>query len=208
MSNDHLPTDAELSERKSISTSLLERAKARDRDAWLCLVEFYAPVIYRWSRDSGLQAADAGDIVQEVFCSVAARIDNFRRAQPGDSFRGWLWTITRNKVCDHFRRLRRGIEARGGTDALRQMSDIPDLPPSCSTTTTSACGVDRLSQRLMVLVRSKVEDHTWKAFWQTTVDGRAAVDVAGELGMTVPAVYKAKYRVLRQFRQECGDLFR
>ena len=48
----------------------------------------------------GLREDDAADVFQEVFQSVAAHLSAFRRDRSGDTFRGWLRTITRNKVND------------------------------------------------------------------------------------------------------------
>jgi RNA polymerase sigma-70 factor (ECF subfamily) len=98
----------------SISSSLLERVRARDPQAWERLACLYGPLVYGWARQQGLQDADAGDVVQEVFGTVAARIADFRRDGPGASFRGWLWTITRNKLGDHFRRRASRPQAAGG----------------------------------------------------------------------------------------------
>jgi hypothetical protein len=41
----------------------------------------------------GLQPSDAADTLQEVFEAVAVHLPDFRRDQPSDTFRGWLWTI-------------------------------------------------------------------------------------------------------------------
>jgi hypothetical protein len=121
--------DAALAERSSISTSLLDRVKARQPAAWECLVDLYAPEVYRWCRQSGLQGEDTADVVQEVFTAVAAHVEQFRRERPGDSFRGWLWTITRNKIRDHFRHRQGQPQAAGGTDAQQQLGQIPDSLP-------------------------------------------------------------------------------
>lgn len=91
------------SDPSSISSTLLERLKARRPEAWQRLVDLYGPVVYRWCRWSGVLAGDVPDVVQEVFTAVAAHIADFHRQRPGDSFTGWLRTITRNKVTDHFR---------------------------------------------------------------------------------------------------------
>lgn len=64
-----------------------------------------------------------------------------------------------------------------------------------------------LVRRAAALVRSEFEDHTWQAFWRTTVDGQSSVAVAAELGMSAGAVRQAKYKVLRRLRHELGDLF-
>jgi RNA polymerase sigma-70 factor (ECF subfamily) len=190
----------------SISSSLLDRIKLRDPEAWRRLVRLYGPVVYGWCRQSGLQPADAADVVQETFRAVAASVGDFHRQRPGDSFRGWLWAIARNKVRDHFRR-RRGLPAaQGGSDALQQLLQIPDDPPESSQSIGSAAGSGRLAHSALELVRAAFEDRTWQAFWRTTVDPQPAAAVADELGMTTAAVYKAKSRVLQRIRQELGDL--
>jgi RNA polymerase sigma-70 factor (ECF subfamily) len=56
------------------------------------------------------------------------------------------------------------------------------------------------------LARAGVEDRTWQVFWQLTVEGLPAAEVAGRHGMTVAAVYKAKYRVMRLVRRELDDV--
>jgi RNA polymerase sigma-70 factor (ECF subfamily) len=47
---------------------------------------------------------------------------------------------------------------------------------------------------------------TWKACWETVVEGRAPEEVARELGVSENAVYLAKCRVLRRLRQELTGL--
>ena len=59
---------------------------------------------------------------------------------------------------------------------------------------------------LLSLVQGDFEPRTWQAFWRTAVDNLPAREVAGELGMTVGAVYMAKSRVLARIRQELAEL--
>ena len=47
---------------------------------------------------------------------------------------------------------------------------------------------------------------TWKACWEHVVAGRAAAEVAAQLGITVNAVYLAKSHVLARLRQEMAGL--
>ena len=47
---------------------------------------------------------------------------------------------------------------------------------------------------------------TWQAFWEVTVNGRPAAEVAASLGTTVNAVYLARGRVLRRLRTELAGL--
>ena len=191
---------------EATSPSLLQRASARDPEAWERLADLYGPVVYRWCRVSGLQADDAADAVQEVFSAVAIHIATFRRDRPGDSFRGWLWRITRNKIHDHFRRRRGEPLALGGTDAQRRLAQIPDEPPDSSAGDPHRGDESGLEHRAVEWVRASVEERTWRAFWRVTVDGQPARVVADELGMSVRAVYDATYRVRRRIRRELSGL--
>ena len=189
----------------SISSSLLDRVKAKRPEAWERLVDLCGPLVYRWCRGSGVAADDAADVVQEVFKAVAAHVAEFRHERPGDSFLAWLATITRNKIRDHFRRLRHRPEAKGGSDAQRQLLEIPE-PSDLSDPSDRPRADGLLSHRALELVRAEFEHRTWEAFWRVAVDGQSPSDVADELGMTIGAVYKAKSRVLRRLRQELDDL--
>jgi RNA polymerase sigma-70 factor (ECF subfamily) len=203
MSNN--PTDA--SEPSSISSTLLERVRARRPEAWERLVDLYGPVVYRWCRQAALRPEDAADLVQEVFAAVAAHVAEFRRDRPGDSFGAWLRTITRNRIRDHYRRRQGKPEARGGTDAQQQLAQIGEPPEPSDPSAACDDGLDAwLSRRGLELVRAEFENRTWEAFWRTTVEGHAPAHVAEDLGMSVQAVYKAKSRVLRRLRQELGEL--
>ncbi len=114
----------------STSTSFLQRLKVREPQAWQQLAEVYGPLVYFWCRKHGVKSEDAADIFQEVFAAVAAAIGRFRQEEKGGRFRGWLWTITRRKIQDHYRSLASREEARGGTDAQQWLADIPEDPDS------------------------------------------------------------------------------
>jgi RNA polymerase sigma-70 factor (ECF subfamily) len=192
-------------EPSSISSTLLERVRARRPEAWQRLVDLYGPVVYRWCRQLGVSRADAADVVQDVFAAVTADVGRFRRDRPGDSFGAWLRTITRHRVCDHFRRRQGQPDAGGGSSAYEQLLNLAEAGEESS----SAQPVEeegRFSRRVLDLIRAEFERRTWEAFWQIVVDGRSPAEVAAAMGLSLPAVYKAKSRVLRRLRQELGGL--
>ena len=88
----------------SVSSTLLDQLRSGRPEAWERLVRLYGPVVHRWCRRSGLNADDAADVLQEVLAAVLLHVADFHRDKPQDSFGGWLATITRNKVRDHYRR--------------------------------------------------------------------------------------------------------
>ena len=197
-----IPPDRRVAQSHSLegtSPSLIGRVKRRDADAWEMMARLYGPFVYGWARRSGLQDHDAADIVQEVFQSVARAIDRFDCDVPGSTFRGWLWTITRNAVRQYARdRVRQPI-AFGGTDAQSrinalQQSVVDDAETDAASTKTA------LAHRALRLIREEFEPLTWQAFWRVTIDGCAAVEIARELELTPGAVRQAKYRVLCRLR--------
>jgi RNA polymerase sigma-70 factor (ECF subfamily) len=189
----------------STSASLLQRVKAREPEAWQAFVRLYGPLVYRWCRRAGLQAADAADVAQDVFRTVAAKVSEFHSDRAGGSFRGWLYAITRNKLGNHFGRLKGRPQAKGGTPAQQQMLAVP-IPASSPPESEEAVDLHLLSHRALAQIRGEFEDRTWQAFWRVTAEGHAPADVAHDLGMTLAAVYKAKSRVLCRLRRQLDGL--
>jgi RNA polymerase sigma-70 factor (ECF subfamily) len=187
------------------SLSLLERAQDRQAGAWERLVELYGPLVYHWCRQCRLPETDIADVFQEVFQAVAANLGRFRREQAGDSFRGWLRVITRNKINDFFRSRQHQPAAVGGSAIQQQLREVPD--PLLPDSDPSEEDLTR-RQLLQALdwIAADFEERTWQAFWKVQVEGQDTAIVARELDMTPAAVRKAKYRVLQRLREELRDL--
>lgn len=199
-------SSAEGSDPVTTSRSLLERIKADDAEAWDRLVALYAPLVMRWCRGWGLREQDAADIFQEVFQAVASHIGGFRKERVGDTFRGWLRTIARNKVHDLFRRRAHEPEGVGGTDAQTRLAELPAPVPGEDSSRADEEGDSGLVARALELIRPEFAERTWQAFWRTAVEGRSAPEAAAELSMSAGAVRVAKSRVLQRLREELGDL--
>src|SRR5262249_6005852 len=185
--------------------TLLERLRAGQAGAWERLVRLYGQTVYVWCRCAGVSETDAADVSQEVFAAVARHLADFRRERPGDSFRGWLWTITRNKVRDHWRRRADQAKAAGGTTAQEVMNQVPEDGPSDSEAGAEEEAGD-LYRRALELIRSEFEERTWRAFLMVTVEGRRPADADAALGTTPGAVSIAKSRGLKRLRAGVGDL--
>lgn len=193
-------------ESDATSLSLLYRLKANEAAAWDRLVLLYAPLVYHWCRKLQLPDQDAADIFQDVFQSLATKIATFRKEQPGDTFRGWLRTITHNKVYDHFRRQGREPQAAGGTEANIRFSQLESLEGTANNDDDEEQAYQQLVRRALEMIREDFTPRTWQAFWRVTVDGQRPVDIAEELKMRPGAVRVAKSRVLQRLRQELGEL--
>ena len=184
---------------RATSRSLLERVRANDMAAWDRLVEVYAPLVYACCERARLGAEDSADVFQEVFQAAFAKIASFEKTRPGDTFRGWLLAITRNKLLDHFRSRKRQPRGVGGTEIQLRMAEVQ------AADALDEVAEDRLFAAALELIRHQFHEHTWRAFLGTVVDGRSPADVGEELGMSPGAVRVAKSRVLQRLRAELGD---
>src|SRR5438105_4489789 len=166
----------------STSRSLLARVNTNDAAAWDRLVTLYTPLVWHWCRKMDLPGQEIADVFQEVFQSVALHIRDFHRDRPGDTFRGWLRTITRNKVHDHFRVHRREPQAAGGSEAKAWWSRLPES----SQRTEPLEGderYDHLFRQALDLIKAEFHERTWRAFWLVVVEGQSPQMVAEELNM-------------------------
>jgi RNA polymerase sigma-70 factor (ECF subfamily) len=203
----------------STSRSLLDQLRDDQPAAWQRLTSLYAPLVYHWCRRMGLPEQEMPDVFQQVFQAVASHIQSFERDRPGDTFRGWLRTITRNKVRDHFRRGGRQPQAVGGTDVQVYFSQLADplagedafvdsneaFDASGSSDDSDAEELHQLLHGALQLVQQHVQPHTWQAFWKVVVEGKSPEEAGEELSMSAGAVRVAKSRVLSRLRSELGD---
>lgn len=190
----------------STSRSLLSAARDDESDAWRRLIHLYAPLAAAWCRRSGVAPQDIADILQDVFAAVARNLDRFRKDRPADTFRGWLATITRNKVRDYYRRCGEEPAAAGGTEAVARLAQILDpLAAESEEDAADAAALGGVLQRALAAIRGEFHERTWQAFWGVVVEGRTAAEVGAELQMQPGHVRVAKSRILHRLRQELGD---
>ncbi len=183
--------------------TLLARLKdGRDGDAWKEFVRLYGPVVYRFARNRGLQDADAADLMQDVLRSVARNAGRLNYDPARGTFRGWLYTVTRNKIYNFLSAQRNKPRAGGDSDAWERLSAAPAREEEGPDAEWEREYQRRLSARAMDRVKHEFQPATWKAFWQTAVDGKPAAEVGKDLTMSPGAVYVAKSRVLARLRDE------
>jgi RNA polymerase sigma-70 factor (ECF subfamily) len=182
----------------STSTSLLQRlGQSQDREAWKQFVDLYTPLMQHWAkRRLQLPDTDANDLVQETFAVLVEKLPTYRYDRT-KSFRGWLWTVMRNKWRTHLRQHQH--DAQADPAALQQLADDAE----------AFWEVDyrqHLVRRALELMQADFQPATWKACWEMVVNDRPAATVAQELGLTLGAAHAARYRVLARLRQELQGL--
>ena len=170
----------------STSASLLWRLRQPNQNAaWQRFVDLYAPLIFHWGKNQGLNATDATDLVQEVMAILVTKLPDFRY-DPSKRFRGWLRTVTVNAARNiHQRESKRPatnvaetIERVSKTDAVELFDEVEYRR--------------FLVKRAMKLMQAEFQEQTWQACWKHLAEGRKAADVAQKLGMTANAVHIVK----------------
>lgn len=187
------------------SATLLSRVRLQNPEAWERLVYLYAPLVYRWCRQAGLQEAAASDVGQEVFRSVFRAIGGFEHRPGVASFRGWLKTITKRKICDY----RRGMGpdgGEGGSDAQAKLMAIPEDAGDDSDAPADPSERMILLRRAVDLVLDKVSEINRQAFLRTVVQEQPAAEVARDLDISLNQVYLAKSRIKKLIRTEFEGL--
>src|SRR5262249_26637266 len=104
---------------------LISIRNPQDKEAWCQFVDIYAPLVYGYVRKRGLQDADAADVAQEVLRAVAAAAGRLEYDPHKGSFRGWLFTVTRNKLRNFIAAKRPYSQGIGGTSAQELLEGEP-----------------------------------------------------------------------------------
>ncbi|HEX9668290.1 MAG TPA: sigma-70 family RNA polymerase sigma factor [Thermoanaerobaculia bacterium] len=104
--------------------TLLERVAAGDLEAFHLFYERYAGRVHAYVQQLSRSREGAEDVVQEVFLAVWRKAASFR-PERGDAA-GWLYTMTRNKLVDGWRRAGQGAEAVEALDFQRLPAERPE----------------------------------------------------------------------------------
>lgn len=183
---------------------ILRLPRSADATAWREFVEIYEPLVLRFARKRGLQDADAHDLVQRVFSSVASAVDRWQPDEKRGRFRAWLFKIARNQLINQVALRRRERPVGGSTQVRRLHAEIDER-------VIEATDIELEYRRAVfesaaARVKRLVQPATWSAFWETMVVGRSCESVAEELEMSVGAIYVARSRVVARLRAVAEEL--
>lgn len=186
------------------SESLMLRVKdPLDAVAWSTLLEIYRPVVLRMAFSRGMQAADAEDLAQSVFISIARSVENWEVGEGLPPFRVWLCRIARNAIVNAI--TRRKPDAGAGSTSIRELlAEVPER--DAGVTEELLQDARREAFRWAATeVKHEFKPATWSMFWETSVDGRPIAEVATSLGRSTGAVYLARCRVMQRLKEKAGE---
>ena len=191
--------------------SLLSRLRdAGDDASWRIFFDTYWRLIYNLARKSGLEDADAQDIVQETVISVARKMPAFRYDPAKGSFKKWLLLITRRRIQDHLRKLySASTRSQSSNVAGGFAADAPSLtlpPDEQIVAAWESEWRDNLYQGALARVRQRANPKQYQVFDYCVLQNLRPAAVAEMLGMNVAQVYLAKHRLSVMVKKTAADL--
>jgi RNA polymerase sigma-70 factor (ECF subfamily) len=185
--------------------SLLLRAREGNREAWDDLHTLYRPLIVGCLRRQAVAERDVDDLVQEIFLAVHRGLPSFDHSGRTGAFRAWLRAIALTCSCNYWRSPARRVTSAGDAvaeEALRQLED----PDSALWNAWNEEHDRHVLNCLLGMMEIEFEPATMQAFRRVALEGATGVEAAGELGLSVAAVYTARSRVLRRLREVAEGL--
>ncbi len=204
-------TDSLLPTRQSLLTRLRDW---QDQEGWREFFDSYWRLIYNFARKSGLNDADAQEVVQSTFIYLSRRMPNFHYDRARGSFRSWLCVVTRSRISVY----RRGEKADEKVNReplpgdekedMALVEEIPDLAADALDRIWQQEWEQNLLKSAFRRVRSKVTSQQLLIFRTASTGELSAGQVGKKLGVSLAQVYLARHRVGRLLKAEVERLRR
>ena len=179
---------------------ILRLPDAADAAAWDELMAIYGPLVFRMAMRQGLQAADADDLVQNVFAAIARSVAEWLERPDRGKFRAWLLRIARNAAVNFLTRRGHGSLGTGDERVAQLLAEIP-APESQLSSEFDLEYRREVFRWAAEQVRDAVADTTWQAFWLTQMESLSIAEAAERLGISVGNVYIGRSRVMTRLKE-------
>jgi RNA polymerase sigma-70 factor (ECF subfamily) len=184
--------------------SLIIRLKDQRYDlAWTEFVCVYEPFLLRLVQNHGTPDRHAADVTQQLLIAIAKSVEGWKPDGEVASFRRWLGRVARNVVIKFMMRERKQITGQGGSEFLTLIEGVTD-------SSIDAEQVRQYEQELILWVaesvRGEFRENSWRAFWETHVEGRSVAAVSEELGVSTGSIYMSRSRIFARIRNRIEEV--
>lgn len=197
-----MKADAPLLETRS---SLINRLKATiNGESWEVFFDTYGNLIFNVARRAGLSEADAQDIVQETILKVHKSLDRFQYDRNRGSFKGWLHSVTRSRLAEHFKKQQKRLPLN------QPFNDTTD-EPTADISDPKGLELERiwdeewhknLIDSSLTRIKRIVSPKQFQIFKCYCIDEWTVTEICKALNVNSAQVYMAKQRVGKLFKQE------
>jgi RNA polymerase sigma factor (sigma-70 family) len=192
-------------------TTLINRLKDwQDQVSWQEFFDSYWKLIFTVARRTGLNEAEAQDVVQETMLSVAKHMPTFTYDRRLGSFKAWLLKMTRWRVIDQIR-MRKKTGGHQSTDNFlpadaNPLDDIVDPASQSLDKLWDEEWTNTLVDAATARVRLRLDPEKYQIFDFYVKKGWPPDKVAQKFGISRDQVYVAKYRIIEMIKEEVNRL--
>jgi RNA polymerase sigma-70 factor, ECF subfamily len=196
--------DRKMSNFPETNHSLIARLQdIGDGASWTEFLGIYQPVVYRMARRRLLQDADAHDVMQQVFLSVAKAIESWEPGVGKPPFRAWLSTIARNAITKALSR--RPRDRAAGTTSVASILERQ----AASEVTTGEILAEARQETIRWAaeqIRSEFSAEIWRIFELTVLNGVPIAELASSSGRSAGSIYVARFRVITRLKEKIQEV--
>lgn len=167
---------------------LIQRARSGDAAAVGELYERYQAAIYSYVYYRVGNAAEAEDLVAEVFVRLVTKIHTFQ--DRGRPILAWLYTIARNLVANHHRR-----------DGSLKWLPLDEALDGVADATVTPAMEYRLTQYEIRAAMDALTEPQRQVVWLKFIEGYSNAEVAAITGRDENAVKSLQHRALAGMRR-------
>jgi RNA polymerase sigma factor (sigma-70 family) len=177
-----------------------------DQESWRTFFDLYWRLLYNVARKSGLDDADAQEIVQDTVIAVARKMPEFRYDPARGTFRQWLLRITRRRIIDHLRRIyRQSPKAEVALESLDEDEEYATAAIDENASAIEAAWNEEWEKSTfdaaLACVRTSINPRHFQVFDYCVLKEWPASKVAATLGLNAAQVYLAKHRVAQAMKR-------
>ena len=197
-----MKADAPLLETRS---SLIHRLKATiNGESWQDFFNTYWELIFKVARRAGLSHADAQDVVQETIVKVHKSFDRFQYDRKRGSFKGWLRSVTRSRLAEHFKKQHKRLP-------LNQPFEDSTGNPTTEIIDPNGLELKKIWKEewhkhiihsALTRLKRVVSPKQFQIFKCYCIDEWTVSEINKALNVNAAQIYMAKQRVGKLFRQE------
>ena len=160
-----------------------------------------APKLRSFVRKRVLDAADAEDVLQDVFYEL---IQAYRLFKPAEEMTAWLYRVARNRITDLFRRrtavsLSEPVGDEDGAGAFEDLLPSPDAGPD-------AIFARNVMLRAMDDALNDLPENQREVFVAHEFLGKSFAELSEETGVSVNTLLSRKRYAVLQLRKRLEEL--
>ena len=188
--------------------TLLNRVRRQyDEESWKEFVYYYRGYVYNIASRMGLNHHDTEDVVQDVMLKLWKKLPEFQYDSSKGRFRGWLCTVTANKVKLLWQQKSHDLDRLAPNEREEMTRYLQDM----QTAPNQEMAEQEWITYVLAMAWGRVQKEFGakeKAAFEMLSKGAGVDEVSGKLGIATSSVYVCKKRVTDRLKQEVARLNR